>query len=133
MKNIPSEITMKSTHNRRTFLSVGLVAILSLGLFTGCTSKNEASRTKLGTIPEFHPELGLGALQGRAAHRSHQVPPQRSHRGGCPHRQLPGASHLQWSSPSLPSHLVKGWHAPPNACDAGAIVLLPQGDPPHSW
>jgi len=29
--------------------------------------------------------------------------------------------------------LVKGWHAPPNACDAGAIVLLPQGDPPHSW
>ena len=55
---------MKSTHNRRTFLSVGLVAILSLGLFTGCTSKNEAPRTKLGTIPEFHPELGLGALQG---------------------------------------------------------------------
>jgi hypothetical protein len=61
------------------------------------------------------------------------VPPQRSHRGGCPHHQLPGASHLQWSSPSLLSHLVKGWHAPPNACGAGAIVLLPQGDPPHSW
>jgi len=28
--------------------------------------------------------------------------------------------------------LVKGWHAPPDACGAGAIVLLAQGDPPHS-
>ena len=26
----------------------------------------------------------------------------------------------------------KGWHAPPNACGAGAIVLFAQGDPPHS-
>jgi acid phosphatase (class A) len=55
---------MKTTHNRRTFLSVGLVAILSLSLLTGCTTKTEAPRTKLGTVPEFHPELGLGALQG---------------------------------------------------------------------
>ena len=43
---------MKSTHNRRTFLSVGLVAILSLSLFTGCTTKTEAPRTKLGTVPD---------------------------------------------------------------------------------
>jgi acid phosphatase (class A) len=34
---------------------------------TGCATKNAATsqaRTKLGTIPEFHPELKLGALQG---------------------------------------------------------------------
>ena len=58
---------MKTTHNRRTFLGLGLVGVLSLSLFTGCTTKNEDSsqaRSKLGTIPEFHPELGLGALQG---------------------------------------------------------------------
>ena len=55
---------MKSTHNRRTFLSLGLAAILSLSLLTGCATKTEAPRTKLGTVPEFHPELGLGALQG---------------------------------------------------------------------
>jgi hypothetical protein len=28
--------------------------------------------------------------------------------------------------------LVKGWHAPPDACGADAIVLFVQGDPPHS-
>ena len=55
---------MKRTHNRRTFLTVGLAAILSLSLFSGCTTKTETPRTKLGTVPEFHPELGLGALQG---------------------------------------------------------------------
>ena len=43
---------------------MGLAAILSLSLLTGCTTKTEAPRTKLGTVPEFHPELGLGALQG---------------------------------------------------------------------
>lgn len=34
---------------------------------------------------------------------------------------------------AIPSvSLVKGWHAPPVGCGAGAIVLLAQGDPPHS-
>src|SRR5208283_5603448 len=64
MKTVQNETSMKATQHRRTFLSVGLVAVLSLSLFTSCTTKNEASRTKLGTVPEFHPELGLGALQG---------------------------------------------------------------------
>jgi hypothetical protein len=27
--------------------------------------------------------------------------------------------------------LVKGWHAAHQVCDAGAISLLVQGDPPH--
>jgi PAP2 superfamily len=51
---------MKAIH-RRTFLSVGIAGVLAFSLFTGCA--NEA-RTKLGTVPEFHPEMGLGALQG---------------------------------------------------------------------
>ena len=58
---------MKTTHHRRTFLNVSWVGVLALSLFTGCTAQNAATsqtRTKLGTIPEFHPELGLGALQG---------------------------------------------------------------------
>jgi len=32
--------------------------------------------------------------------------------------------------PSLST--VKGWHASHQLCDAGAIALLAQGDPPHS-
>ena len=58
---------MKTTHHRRTFLNVALAGVLALSLFTGCATQNAATcqaRTKLGTIPEFHPELGLGALQG---------------------------------------------------------------------
>ena len=61
------ETTMKAIQHRRTFLSFGLAGVLALSLFTGCATKNDDSsqaRTKLGTIPEFHPELGLGALQG---------------------------------------------------------------------
>ena len=64
MRDIQSDTIMKSTHNHRTFLSAGLIAILSLSLLTGCTTKTEAPRTKLGSVSEFHPELGLGALQG---------------------------------------------------------------------
>jgi acid phosphatase (class A) len=58
---------MQTPHHRRTFLNVSLVGVLALSLFSGCTTQNTATsqaRTKLGTIPEFHPELGLGALQG---------------------------------------------------------------------
>jgi acid phosphatase (class A) len=57
---------MKATHHCRT-LHVALVAVLALSLFSGSAiSKDLTSqdRTKLGSIPEFHPELGLGALQG---------------------------------------------------------------------
>src|ERR1700759_4548964 len=58
---------MNAIHYRRAFLSVGLAGVLALSLLTGCAKKNEdasQSRSKLGTVPEFHPELGLGALQG---------------------------------------------------------------------
>ena len=44
-----------------------LVGVLALSLFTGCATQNAATsqaRTQLGTVPEFHPELGLGVLQG---------------------------------------------------------------------
>jgi acid phosphatase (class A) len=61
---------MKTTHFRRTFLNVSLAGILALSLLAGCTTQNAATshaRSKLGTIPEFHPELGLGALQGYLA------------------------------------------------------------------
>ena len=52
---------MNNTYHRRTYLNMMLGIVLALSLFTG----NEAiSQTQLGTIPEFHPELGLGALQG---------------------------------------------------------------------
>jgi len=46
---------------------VVFAAALALSLSSGCATKNQDSsqhRTKLGTVPEFHPELGLGALQG---------------------------------------------------------------------
>ena len=58
---------MKTTRHRRTLPNVLLVGVLALSLFTGCATQNAATsqaRTKLGTIPEFHPELNLGALQG---------------------------------------------------------------------
>ncbi|MGA8044450.1 MAG: hypothetical protein WCA37_16770, partial [Terracidiphilus sp.] len=54
--------TMKAIQRRRTFLGVGIAGVLALSLFTGCTTRE--ARTKLGTVPEFHPEMGLGALQG---------------------------------------------------------------------
>jgi len=46
----------------KAIINVALVCALALSLI-GCNSTKEA-RTKLGTVPEFHPELGLGALQG---------------------------------------------------------------------
>jgi acid phosphatase (class A) len=58
---------MKITHHIRTFFNLSLVSVLALSLFIGCATKNAATApapTKLGTIPEFHPELKLGALQG---------------------------------------------------------------------
>jgi acid phosphatase (class A) len=58
---------MKTAQHRRTFLSLGLAGVLALSLFSGCATKNDDSsqaRSKLGAVPEFHPEMGLGALQG---------------------------------------------------------------------
>lgn len=42
---------------------VSMMAFLVIFLFTNCENTQD-SRTKLGTIPEFHPELGLEALEG---------------------------------------------------------------------
>jgi acid phosphatase (class A) len=58
---------MKTARHSRTLLNLSLVGVLALTLFTGCSTQNanpSPARTKLGTIPEFHPELGLGALEG---------------------------------------------------------------------
>ena len=43
------------------FISALLVCVLALSLVIGIEAN---SQTKLGTIPEFCPELELGALQG---------------------------------------------------------------------
>ncbi len=58
---------MNTSRRGRTFLGVVFAAVLAMILSSGCVTKNQDSsqeRTKLGTVPEFHPELGLGALQG---------------------------------------------------------------------
>ena len=52
---------MKTINRRWLFLNAVLACVLVLSLFTGIEA---ISQTKLGTIPEFHPELELGALQG---------------------------------------------------------------------
>jgi len=59
---------MNITHRCRIAVNVALAVTLSLGLLTGCAAPNAASpRTRLGTVPEIHPELGLGMLQGYLA------------------------------------------------------------------
>ncbi len=58
---------MKTTPRRQTFLNAALAGFLAVGLFTGSAISKDvtpASRTELGAVPEFHPELGLGALKG---------------------------------------------------------------------
>jgi acid phosphatase (class A) len=47
------------------FLAGVLVSVLAI-FFTACTVSQD-SRTQLGTVPEFHPELGLGVLEGYLA------------------------------------------------------------------
>lgn len=59
--NHVKEKTMKTINRRWLFLNAVLACVLALSLFTGIEA---ISQTKLGTIPEFHPELELGALQG---------------------------------------------------------------------
>lgn len=53
----------KTAHKGRTFSGAVILSILAFFLIIGCVS-TEDERTKLGTVPEFHPELGLGALEG---------------------------------------------------------------------
>ena len=52
---------------RPNLLNAALVCALALSLLSGCGGAKDVTgqaRTKLGTVPEFHPELGLSALQG---------------------------------------------------------------------
>ncbi len=58
---------MKTSPHLRTFRNAGFVALLAISHFaSGAIAKDVTSqgRSELGAIPEFHPELGLGALQG---------------------------------------------------------------------
>ena len=58
---------MKTTPTKFRAINLALVCTLALSLFNGCATTNDVSsqaRTKLGTIPAFHPEYGLGTLQG---------------------------------------------------------------------
>jgi acid phosphatase (class A) len=57
---------MKPYSDRGTFLNAALVGFLAAGLLTGYALAKDVApgRTELGTVPGFHPELGLGALQG---------------------------------------------------------------------
>ena len=52
--------------NCRTIINSALICVLTLSMVNFTLAQDESSklRTKLGTIPEFHPEAGLGALQG---------------------------------------------------------------------
>jgi acid phosphatase (class A) len=58
---------VKTTHRREALRRHSLIALLALSLLSGCSRQNADTsppRTTLGTVPEFHPELRLGALQG---------------------------------------------------------------------
>ncbi len=58
---------MKLSPTKIYAINLLLIFSLALSLFTGCATTKDQSfqaRTKLGTIPAFHPEYGLGMLQG---------------------------------------------------------------------
>ena len=55
--------TQRVTPKKKGFISAAVASLLIIFLLTGCENSQD-SRTKLGTIPEFHPELGLGVLDG---------------------------------------------------------------------
>ena len=58
---------MKTTPTEARAINLALVCTLALSLFTGCATMNDVTsqaQSKLGSVPAFHPELGLGALQG---------------------------------------------------------------------
>jgi len=52
---------------KQNYIAIALLAAVSLTSSiarTGLSADSSVARTKLGTIPEFHPEMKLGALQG---------------------------------------------------------------------
>lgn len=58
---------MKIILTKARAINLMLICTLALSLLAGCATTNNVgsqNRTQLGSISEFHPELGLGALQG---------------------------------------------------------------------
>jgi len=59
---------MDMKHQHRTLLNVSFIGVLALGLLSASAIAKDISiqgrTTELGTIPAFHPEHGLGSLQG---------------------------------------------------------------------
>jgi membrane-associated phospholipid phosphatase len=54
---------MKTTR-RQNYLAIALVAALALTTTIARAQDTVSARSKLGAVPEFHPEMKLGALQG---------------------------------------------------------------------
>ncbi len=54
---------MKTTR-KQNYIAIALLIAVAFATITVQCSPQKSARTKLGTIPEFHPELKLGALQG---------------------------------------------------------------------
>ena len=60
----PKLDNVKTTH-KQLHIAIALLAAVAFTSTTIARAADSAfARTKLGTIPEFHPELKLGALQG---------------------------------------------------------------------
>ena len=56
---------MNTTHRPGSYRNASLNVALALGLLLGSAPQNTATaQSKLGAVAEFHPEMGLGALQG---------------------------------------------------------------------
>jgi len=59
---------MKMKSHHRIFSNISMIAVLVLSLLSGSALAKDISiqghTSELGTIPEFHPEHGLGTLQG---------------------------------------------------------------------
>jgi acid phosphatase (class A) len=58
----PETLLIPDRPSSRLFRNLALVFVVALSPFTGAVPTQ--AQTKLGTVPEFHPELELGALQG---------------------------------------------------------------------
>ena len=58
---------MNDSGHRQNFFNLVLVVLLAAGLLAGSVAAKDVTSydgTALGTVPEFHPELGLGWLEG---------------------------------------------------------------------
>ena len=67
MKTTYNPVFSKATAAKQTLLLAALVCALAFTTTIARATDSLSARTQLGTIPEFHPELRLGALQGYLA------------------------------------------------------------------